>query len=465
MVKTIKISPVSRIEGHAKITIFLDDSDKVSDIHFNVASFRGFEKFLEGTAVERLPDLTSRVCGICPHSHELASLKAIENALGVEISDTTKKLRELLLLGQFIESHALSVFLLSVPDFLAESPADRNVFSLAKENPDLTKKIFALRALGTMITNVIGRRQVHSISFIGGMPKPLQEEERNKLLSTLKSSFLSVEYLINLVKDLMDRNEDKIRDLGDIKTSFLSLSRENTISLYDGELRVMDPDGNTTQSFHPQDYFEFIGEQVESYSYMKFPILKSGDIFRVNCLARLNINDLIDTDQANTELEEFRGKWGRPVQPTLLNHYARAIEILYSWEKAIRLLEDPLITKDDVKANVSLKAGTGIGVVEAPRGTLLHYYEIDDKGFASNINLIVATQHNNYAINESIKQAAQSTIDNSNGIDEATLNQLEMMARAYDPCLSCGTHTTRTNTELTYNIELVNSRGVVIKKW
>ncbi|MFX0097709.1 MAG: Ni/Fe hydrogenase subunit alpha, partial [Candidatus Hodarchaeota archaeon] len=355
MVKTIKISPVSRVEGHAKITIFLDDSDKVSDIHFNVASFRGFEKFLEGAAVERLPELTSRVCGICPHSHELASLKAIENALDVEVSDTTKKLRELLLLGQFIESHVLSVFMLSAPDFLAENPAERNVFSLAKENSDLAKRIFALRGLGTMITNTVGRRQVHGLTFIGGMPKALTEEERNKLLSTLKSSFLSVERLINLVKDLVDKNEDKIRSLGDIKTSFLSLSNENAISLYDGELRIMDPDGKTTQSFKPQEYFDYVREQVESYSYMKFPILKSGDIFRVNCLARLNINDLIDTDQANTELGEFRGKWGRPAQLTLLNHYARAIEILYSWEKAIQLLEDPLITKDDVKADVSLK--------------------------------------------------------------------------------------------------------------
>ncbi len=465
MGKTINISPVSRIEGQAKITIFLDDSDKISDVHFNVASFRGFEKFLEGTAIERLPELTSRICGICPHSHELASLKAIEDALSIEVSDTTRKLRELHLLGQFIESHSLSVFLLSVPDFLTDNPSERNVFNMTKTNPDLVKKVFSLRELGTQITNTVGRRQVHSVSFIGGMAKPLQEEERKKLLSNLRNSFLSVEYLLDFIKDLIERNEDRIRHLGDIETSFLSLGKEDAVSLYDGELRLMDPHGNVTKTFQPQDYFDHIEERVESYSYMKFPILKSGDIFRVNCLARLNINDRIDTDQANGELKEFRSKWGRPAQATLLNHYARAIEILYSWEKAIQILEDPSITKDDVRAQVSLGAGAGIGVVEAPRGTLLHFYEIDDKGFANNINLVVATQHNNYAINESIRQVAQNSVSNSNGLDEAALNQLEMMVRAYDPCLSCGTHTTQANSSLMYDIELINSKGVVIKKW
>jgi len=437
---TIQISPVTRIEGHAQIAVQTDDQGRVTDASFHVASFRGFEKFLEGTAMERLPTLTSRICGICPAAHQLASVKAIEAAMRAQAPPAAAKLRELLLMGQFLASHIVSLGLLSLPDLLLPQagPEERNLTGLIKLNASVVEDIMKLRQLGADLMATVGRRATHVCAcVIGGMSAPLLEEERLALLQQLDDAERALYQLVEAIRYLLGRGQDVAR-LGGQPSAHVGLTRDGALSTYEGQLGLMSVDGTSEVLGDASRYFEFFEEQVREGSYMKVPMLRDGRWFRVGPLARLNVNDRIPTPWAQAELDRFRELFGRPVHATLLYHYARTIETVYAWERAKELLNDPEITETTVWAPIELRAGAGVGVIEAPRGTLVHRYSIQDDGFVKGINLVVATEHNHQAINRTLQEVAPVVIRGD--VPEPALNQLEMIVRAYDPCLSCATH-------------------------
>jgi coenzyme F420-reducing hydrogenase alpha subunit len=464
MSKPLTINPVTRIEGHGKISMIRDDKGAITDVRFCVQEFRGFEKFCQGSLAESLPSITSRICGVCPIPHHLASIKAIEDCFGTEITSTARKLRELLTMGQFIESHMLSLAVLSLPDLVSREskPEHRNIVGMYQVNKDAVKMALQVRSFGTAICKILGRSPVHPIGArIGGVVLPLTSAEVNQLADMIAPLKPAVLWFSQLMRVLFEKNADYIETLGDIETSYLGLSKDGTLSFYDGELKVIDENGGLIAGFKPSAYFDFVEEKIENWSYMKFPVLKTGERFRVGPLARVNIADAILTPLAAKELEWFRGCWPRPAHKTLCYHYARFIELVYAFERAEQLLKDPDITKTDIFVKPDIKAGTGVGVVEAPRGTLVHRYELDDEGKAVKVDIIVATQHNNYGYNDALKETALKLIGEGEP-DEGTLNKLEMIVRAYDPCLSCATHA---QGQRQWTFELLDSAGVLLKEF
>lgn len=464
MATTISVDPVTRIEGHGKITVMLDDQGKVADARFCVKEFRGFEKFCEGALAERLPLITSRICGICPISHHLASTKAIEDCFGTEIPPTAKKLRELMALGQLIESHMLSVALLSLPDLIFGdgTSGQRNIIGIYQSDKEVVGKALELRGVGTALCRIIGRRPGHPIGArIGGVVSPLTQGERAELLGTLTAAEPHLTWLAHLLHSLYEKNAEVIQSLGDIRTAYMGLSQHGNPAFYDGDGMVLSEDGNPITRFKASEYFDHIEEKIEDWSYMKFPMLKSGQRFRVGPLARVNIAEEIPTSMADQELSWFRERWPRPAHKTLCYHYARYIEVIYAFERIKELLHDPEITNENIFNKPTIRAGTGIGVVEAPRGTLVHRYELDEDGKAVRVDLLVATQHNNFGFNDALKETASKLITNPNP-DEAVLNKLEMIVRAYDPCLSCSTHAVGYRS---FKIELVDHQFNIIKEW
>jgi len=452
--KQIVIQPVTRIEGHAKITIQLDDQGNVADTRVNVVELRGFERFAIGRPVEELPRIVPRICGVCPWAHHLASAKACDAVFGVDIPPVAKKLRELAYMGHFIHSHVLHFFILSGPDFVMGPDADysvRNVVGIIQKVPDIAKRVVRTRYLGQMMTQVLGGKAIHpDVSVPGGWSKPLTTKERDQLKEMAKECLDFTGFAIDFAKrEIFPKYLDVVKSLATIETSFLGMVKNGELNLYDGDLRMMMPDGKY-EEFPAANYLDYIGEHVEPWSYLKFPYYKkmgqfSMDldnpvgIYRTNALARINVCDRIPTPLAQKELEEFRNNFGRPAQLTLLYHWARLIETVYCAERAMELLNDPEITDPDTRKAVTLRAARGVGSVEAPRGTLIHDYETDERGMVTNCNIIVGTTHNNAAINMSVKRSAMDLI--KNGVyDQGLLNKVEMSIRAYDPCISCATH-------------------------
>jgi len=464
MSKTITINPVTRIEGHGKISLIRDEAGKLSDVRFCVQEFRGFEKFCQGSLAESLPAITSRICGVCPIPHQLASIKAIEDCFTTRVSPTAAKLRELLTMGQFIESHMLSIAVLSLPDLVSRDskPEHRNIVGMYQVNKDAVKMALQIRSFGTAICKTIGRGSVHPIGArIGGMVLPLSSAEARELSGMIAPLRPAILWFSQLMRVLSEKNADYIDTLGDISTSYMGLSKNGTLSFYDGGIKVIGNDGGLSAEFKPEAYFDFVEEKIENWSYMKFPVLKSGERFRVGPLARVNIADVIPTPLAAKELEWFRGLWQRPAHKTLCYHFARFIELVYAFERAEQLLSDPDIIKPDIFVKPVIKSGTGVGVVEAPRGTLVHRYELDDEGKAGRIDILVATQHNNFGYNDALKATAMRLIGDGEP-DEGTLNKLEMVVRAYDPCLSCATHAIGPDR---MPFELTDSKGTLLKEW
>ncbi len=443
--KKLTIHPVSRIEGHASVTINLDDKGEVADAHFHATELRGFEKFLEGAAVEEAPRITPRICGICPTVHHLASAKAVDEIFGVQIPETAVKLRRLLAMGQLIHSHALSLFLLSLPDYILgpdHDPALRNVVGLVQANAELAKTAIEGRKIGQRITEEIGGKPIHPISAIpGGMSFALSAEKRAQLETMAKRSVEIAKLTWPVVMQQMDKYADLVNGIGLVQTDFLGLTRDNKLEFYDGNLRAMGADAGQIADFPGKDYLGYIEEMAEPYSYMKFTKLKKGSgFYRVGPLARVNLVDSIGTPEADKMLAEFRQKFGRVPQQSLLYHAARTIEYTAASEMALALLQDSAITDKNVRTPVTgVKNTRGVGVVEATRGTLIHDYTVNDKGFITRANLIVATGHNNRAIDKGVLQASQKLIHGDN-VSEGTLNRIEMVVRAYDPCVSCATH-------------------------
>lgn len=473
--KTITIAPVTRIEGHAKITINLDDSGNVVDTFVNVVELRGFEKFCIGRPVEEMPRIVTSICGVCPWSHHLASAKANDAIFGVTPPAAGRKLRELCNAVAFTEEHILHFFILAGPDFVMGPDSDysvRNVIGIAQANPEIAKKVIRNRHLGAQMLNIISGKSIHPVTAVpGGFSKPLTEAEREKLVPMANEVLEFAKFAIAFAKEsIFPKYLDLIKSLGIIETGFLgTVTDDGTLELYDGKARLMKPDGSY-EEFQYDQYTEHIGEHIEPWTYMKFPYAKnwgdfsmdldnSSGIYRTNTLARINVCDKMSTPLAQAELEEFRENFGRPAQQTLLYNYARLIELVYNAEHVVELLNDPEITGKETRVPVTPRAARGVGCVEAPRGTLIHDYETDENGLITNVNLIVGTTHNNAPINMSVKQAAKALIKDGN-YDQGILNKVEMAIRAYDPCLSCATH--KLDGSIAVKLEIRNARGEVI---
>ena len=477
MGKTLTIAPVTRIEGHAKVTIQLDDSGNVEDTFVNVVELRGFEKFCIGRPVEELPRIVTSICGVCPWHHHLASAKANDAVFGVTPPPTGTKLRDLCQSIAYCSDKILHFFFLAGPDFVMGPDADysvRNVIGIAGANPEIGKKVVRARHLGTQMLLIASGKSIHPVTAVpGGFSKPLTEKEREQLLPMAKEMLEFAKFAISFAKEnLFSKYTEAIESIGIIKTGFLgTVTDDGVLNVYDGKLRLMKMDGSYTD-FTYEDYTDYIEEKVLPWTYLKFPYAKKwGEgfsmniddpkgIYRTNTLARINVCDKMATPLAQVELEEFREKFGRPAQPTLLYNWARLIELVYNAEHTLELLNDPDITSKETRVPVTPRAGRGIGCVEAPRGTLIHDYETDDQGLITNVNLIVGTTHNNAPINMSVKQTAKALIKDGN-YDETILNMVEMAIRAYDPCLSCATHAL--DGTLSVKIEIRGSSGEVIK--
>lgn len=475
MTKTITIAPVSRIEGHAKVTIELDDTGNVAETYVNVVELRGFEKFCIGRPVEELPRIVTSICGVCPWSHHLASAKANDAVFGVTPPPTGRKLRELCNAIAYTEEHILHFFFLAGPDYVMGPDADytvRNVLGIAQTNPEIGRKVVRARHLGAQMLEIASGKSIHPVAAVpGGFSKPLLEKERDRMLAMAKEVLEFAKFAIGFAKEnIFPKYLEEIKSLGVIETGFLgTVAADGSLNLYDGVLRLMKPDG-TYEEFAYEKYTDYIAEHIEPWSYLKFPYAKKwGDfnmdpegpvgIYRTNTLARVNVCDKMATPLAQAEFEEFRAKFGRPAQQTLLYNYARLIELVYNAELVVQLLNDPEITGRQTRVPVTPRAARGVGCVEAPRGTLIHDYETDAQGMVTNVNLIVGTTHNNAPINMSVKQAAKSLIKDGN-YDETILNKVEMAIRAYDPCLSCATHTL--DGALPVRIDLVTSEKELI---
>ncbi len=456
MSRTITIQPVTRIEGHAKVTIQLDDAGNVSDTRVNVVELRGFEKFCLGRPAEEMPRITTSICGVCPWSHHLASAKACDAVFGVTPPPTGAKLRDLCNSIAYCEEHILHFFFLAGADFVMgpdADPAVRNVIGIAQANPEVGKRVVRNRHLGAQMLNVVSGKAIHPVTAVpGGFSKPLAEAERKAILPMAEEVLEFAKWSIRFAKEnVFPKYLDAVKTLGVIETGFLgTVDANGALNCYDGKLRLMKRDGSCVDFAYDQ-YTDYIGEKVLDWSYLKFPFAKywgegfSMDasspkgIYRTNTLARINVADRMATPLAQVEFEEFRKAFGRPAQLTLLYHWARLIELLYHAEHVVELLQDPAITGRETRVPATPRAARGVGCVEAPRGTLIHDYQTDADGMLTDVNLIVGTTHNNAPINMSVKQAA-TTLIRGGKYDQGLLNKVEMAIRAYDPCLSCATH-------------------------
>jgi NAD-reducing hydrogenase large subunit len=453
MTQTITIEPVTRVEGHGKVTIHLDNAGRVAGAKFHALEFRGFEKFCEGRTFPEMPGITMRICGICPVSHMLASAKACDSILGVRIPHASQKLRRLINHAQFIQSHALSFFHLSAPDLLLgmESyPAERNVVGLLQKFPAFAMKGVKLRAFGQNIIRMLGGKSVHPPWAVpGGVRGAFTAEQITIIRKSLPEAFEAVGAAVTLLKEGYDGFRGETASYGDFPSLFIGMvTPEGGLEHYDGVLRVMDAEGGVIEPGLPAErYREIIAEAAEPFSYMKFPYYKpkgydnGAGLYRVGPLARLNICDFAGTPRADEELRQFRllGN-GKPVSGSFHAHYARLIEILFSLEKITELIDDAQLYDPRLRAVAGVNERAGVGIVEAPRGTLIHEYHVDDCGIMKKANIIVATGHNNQAINKTIEQIAAAYMSGKPKITEGMMNRVEHGVRIYDPCLSCATH-------------------------
>ncbi len=456
--KKITIDPVTRVEGHGRVTVHLDEDGKVDNAFFHIVEFRGFERFIQGHPYWEAPLLVQRLCGICPVSHHLAAAKAIDQVVGLnpqDLSPTATKLRRLLHYGQVFQSHALHFFYLASPDLLFgmdAPPEKRNVVSVALENKELARKGILMRKFGQEIIRAITGKKIHGIAAVpGGVHKTFMPDERQYFLE--ENDTPSIDTMLQWSKEIVDfikhyhhQNFDWLDNFADFPSGHLGLVGENgAMELYDGRLRAIDGVGKVTLNDIPNDdYLKHFMEGVEKWSYMKFPYLKhlgrAQGWNRVGPLARLNVCDHISTPLANQELKEFKDYFGdKPNNATMHTHWARLIEMLYCAEEMKALLTDDSILDDDLLREGERRP-EGIGIIEAPRGTLIHHYQVDEKGMITKCNLIVSTTHNNEAMNRAVRWVAQNHLSEQAEITDGMLNQVETAIRAFDPCLSCATH-------------------------
>lgn len=463
--KRITIEPVSRVEGHGKITIRLDDQGHVAGTEFHVTQIRGFEKFTEGRPYYEMPGITARICGICPISHLLAASKACDAIMAVRIPPSARKLRELIHCAQIVQSHALSFFYLSAPDFLLgmdSDPATRNVLGVIAEHPELARDGIELRKFGLQVVQGLAQERVHPSWIVpGGVAAPLVVQTRDHILSELPAARAIAERSLRFFKGALDNFKDEIAVFGSFPTMYAGLvDGKGNLQLYDGSLRFRGATGEIVEDqIAAEDYKQWIGEASLRESYLKAPYFKPqgfpAGVYRVGPLGRMNAADRCGTALADAEFREFHERFGAVAHSAFLYHYARLIEIIYSLERMEALLNDPQILDTHVRATAGVNAPEGVGMIEAPRGTLIHHYKVDDDGAITWANLIVATGHNNLAIGRSVQQVAEHYIDGTK-LTEGMLNHVSAVVRAYDPCLSCSTHADGT---LALTIQLLGPEG------
>lgn len=460
--KKITIDPFTRLEGHGRIDLFLDDQGEVANAYLRIPELRGFEKFCEGRPVEELPRITPRICGVCPGAHHMASSKAVDAVYHVDPPRAAKKLRELYYCAHMCHSHIAHFYALAAPDFVVgptADPAERNLIGVInKVGLDIGASVIKHRAYAQDIQAVIGGKATHSVCGLpGGMSRPITEEERQDFVAKAKSLVEFSQFSMKIFNDMVLANKDYLNlilsDAYTIKTYYMGLVDDhNQVNFYDGDIRVVDQDAKEVAKFQPADYLNYIAEHTEPWSYLKFPFLKKigwkgfqdgkdSSIYRVAPLARLNAADGMAAPIAQQEYERFyQTLGGKPVHQTLATHWARLVELIYAAERLLELSQDPEVTDPKVRVLPTATPDEGVGVVEAPRGTLYHHYQTDEKGLVRKVNLIVATGNNNAAMSLSIKKAAQGLIKKGQEVSEGLLNMIEMAYRAYDPCMACATH-------------------------
>jgi len=460
--RRITIDPITRLEGHGRIEIFLNPEGDVENAYFQVPELRGFETFCEGRQVEDLAIITPRICGVCPEAHHMASTKALDGVFNVDPPSAAKKLRELLYSAFYVADHATHFYALSGPDFVVgpdASPAERNIIGVVhKVGLELGGAVLKHLELCHDVVAMIGGKYIHPVCGLpGGVSKPITEEDRVKIEEIARSAVEFGKVSLKVLDDVVLANQGYVdlilSDTFTHKTYYMGLVDENNkVNFYDGKLRVVDPEGKEFAKFAPAEYLDHIAEHVEPWTYLKFPYLKAlgwqglidgkdSGVYRVAPLARLNAADGMATPLAQAEYERmYSTLGGKPVHATLATHWARLVELVYAAERMVELATDPEITSPNVRSVLTATAGEGVGVVEAPRGVLIHHYQADEKGVARKINLIVGTAHNYAGIAMSVKKAAQGLITKGTVVTEGLLNRIEMAFRAYDPCFACATH-------------------------
>ena len=481
--RKITIDPITRLEGHGKIEIFLDDEGNCDKACLQIPELRGFEKFSEGRPAEEMPRITTMICGVCPTAHHMAATKALDDLFKVEPTSAAKKIRELMYNAFQAEDHILHFFFLGGPDFVVgpQAPAaERNVLGvIAKAGLEVGKKVIEVRKRLRGILRIIGGKPVMpTCGLPGGVSKQITEEERETIIDAAEYAVDFSQFALGLFDDIVLKNKDYV-DLitGDIyqhRTYYMGLvDGNNKVNFYDGVIRVVDPNGKEFAKFRVQEYLDHIREHVEPWTYVRFSYLKKvgwkgfvdgeeSGVFRVAPLARLNASDGMATPLAQEAYEKmYEVLGGKPVHSTLAFHWARLVEALYASERVLELARDPELTSPDIVNLPTQTPKEGIGVVEAPRGTLIHHYQTDDRGILTKVNLIVATQNNSAAINMSVEKAAKSLIKKGN-VPDGILNMIEMAFRAYDPCHACATHSLPGGMPLEVNV--YNSKGDLVKK-
>ena len=475
MGKRYTIDPITRLEGHGKIEIFTDDDGNVINAYFQVPQLRGFEKFCQGRAVEELPRIVTRLCGVCPEAHHLCSAKAVDAVYGVEPPSSAKKLRELMYMAHFVHSHIAHFYALAAADFVVgpHAPvAERNILGVvAKVGLKIGGEVITQRSNAQKVQEIIGGKATHPVCALpGGMSRAITEEERAQIEKWGISAVEFGEFGLELFNDVVLKNKDYVEV---IKSDAYSLNchnmglvdENNKVNFYDGKVRVVDTKGKELYKYAPKDYLDYVAEHTEQFSYLKFPFLKKigwkgivdgqeSSVYWATPLSRLNAADGMTTPKAQKAYEIFyKALGGKPVKATLATHWARLIELLYSAERWLELARDPEITSTELRADLTGKIPhEGMGILEAPRGTLTHHYLTDEKGMVQKVNLIVGTTNNNAPISLSIKKAAQGLIKKGTKVSEGVLNMVEMAFRAYDPCLSCASHSIPGRAPLVINI-------------
>ncbi len=479
----ITIDPITRLEGHGKIEIFLNDQGDVENCYFQVPELRGFEVFCVGRPAEEMPRLTSRICGVCPEAHMMASAKALDALYGVEPPPAGKKLRELLYSAFYVTDHTTHFYALGGPDFVVgpDSPAaERNILGvIAKVGLEIGGQVIAARKRNHHVIEMIGGRAIHPVAALpGGMSHPITEEQRREILDIARQNVEFAQFTIDLFHNVVLANSAYVEMITSpaytLRTYYMGLVDEhNKVNFYDGLVRVVDPDGVEFARYMPVEYTDHVAEHVEPWTYLKFPYLKKlgwhgfvegkgSGIYCCTPLSRLNAADGMATPLAQAEYERmYETLGGKPVHFTLATHWARIIELLYAAERMVELAEDPEVASPDVRTLPTKKPTEGVGIVEAPRGTLTHHYVTDENGILLEANLIVGTTNNYAPIQMNIKRAAESLIHGGQ-VSDGILNRIEMAFRAYDPCLSCATHSLPGQMPL--EIVIRDSSGQVVQR-
>ena len=471
--KRYTIDPITRLEGHGKVEIFCNDDGDVDNVYFQVPELRGFEQFCVGRPVEELSQIVTKICGVCPGCHHMASGKAADAVFGVQPTPTAKKLRELFYMAHFVHSHIAHFYALAAPDFVVgptAPAAERNILGvIAKVGVEIGTEVIKQRRLAQEIQALLGGHQTHVVMNLpGGVRKGLSEEERKNIVETAKGFVEFSKFSMKIFNDVVLANKEYVDIILNgpysLKIHSMGLVDENNkVNFYDGKVRVVDTLGNELCKYAPNEYTEYVAERVEPWSYLKFPYLKKigwngfedgqdSGVYHATPLSRLNAADGMATPSAQEEYERmYDTLGGKPVHATLAMHWARLVELIYAAEHCLALAQDPEITGTDLRAPLENTPSEGVGIVEAQRGTLTHHYWTDDKGIVTKANIIVGTTNNNAAICMSLKKAAQGVIKKGVTVDDGILNMVEMAFRAYDPCFSCATHSLPGNMPMIVN--------------